>query len=168
MTAQERQCTYANGFSLGEKLWAQLSFFTMLIAGTAGIALADWPWLAPYVLAGWYGVPGLVMRHQTCPRCTHLFVYNDCLQFPPTLTRWIVKERKTAPFSMAEKAAFWAIFLILPLYPLYWLAGQPLLLGVFAASSAAWYAGQGLYFCKHCRVRQCPFNRVPARNAGAA
>jgi hypothetical protein len=167
MASTARKCLYANGFTLWEKLWAQLSFFTMLIVGTAGIALADWRWLAPYIAAGWYGVPGIVMRHQTCPRCAHLYAYGDCLQFPPTLTKLIVKERKTAPFSTAEKITFWLIFLILPLYPLYWLRAEPILLGVFVLSAAMWYSGQWLYFCKRCRVRRCPFNRVQAASTGA-
>ena len=67
MPPLQSECRYAKGFSLWEKLWAQLSFFTMLISGTAGIARADWHWLAPYLVVAWYGVPGIVMRYQTCP-----------------------------------------------------------------------------------------------------
>jgi hypothetical protein len=162
MASTGTECRYANGFSVREKLWAQLSFFAILIAGTAGIIREDWPWLAPYIVAGWYGVPGIVMRHLVCPRCPHLYVYGDCVQFPPTLTKLLIKERKTGPFSGAEKAAFWLIFLMIPLYPLYWLRGQPVLLVVFVGAAVMWYAGQRLYFCKRCRVRTCPFNRARA------
>ena len=161
MTSNQSECRYANGFSLWEKLWAQISFFTMLIAGTAGIAREDWYWLAPYLIVGWYGVAGIVMRHMICPRCPHLFVYGDCLQFHPKWTKWLIKERKTTPLSAAEKAMFRMIFLAVPLYPLYWLRSQPVLLAIFMASAIMWYAGQWLYFCKRCRVRECPFNRVP-------
>jgi hypothetical protein len=168
MTSAKTECRYANGFSLWEKLWAQLSFFAMMFAGIAGIARADWHWLAPYLIVTAYGVPMIVMRHLACPRCPHLYVYNDCAQFPPRWTKWLVKERKTSPFSATERWTFWLIFLLIPLYPLYWLAPQPILLAVFLVSAAMWYSGQWAYFCKRCRVRQCPFNRVPADSPASA
>lgn len=160
MIPLQNDCGYSKGFSLREKLWAQLSFFAMLISGTAGIAHAGWHWLAPYLFVAWYGVPGVVMRYLSCPRCPHLFVYGDCLQFPPKWAKWLVKERKTSPFSAAEKWTFWLIFILIPAYPLYWLRSQPILLAVFLLSATMWYLGQWLYFCKRCRVEQCPFNRA--------
>ncbi len=161
MTSNSGECRYANGFSLWEKLWAQGSYFTMMIVGTAGIARADWHWLAPYLLIAWYGLPGIIMRYVICPRCPHLYVYNDCLQVPPGLAKWLVKERKNTPLSAAEKAVFWLVLLTIPLYPLYWLRSEPVLLTVFVASAVMWFAAQLLYFCKRCRVRECPMNRVP-------
>jgi hypothetical protein len=168
MTSSQKSCRYANGFALWEKLWAQGSFFAMLILGTIGIAREDWPWLAPYLAAGWYGVPGIIMRHVICPRCPHLYVYNDCLQFPPKLTKWLIPRRRTAPLSTLERAAFWAILLMVPLYPLYWLRSETVLLWTFVASAAMWYSGQWFYFCKRCRLRNCPLNRVPAGAMPAA
>ena len=97
------QCHLSNGFSLREKLYAQFSFFVMGIVGMIGIAREDWRWLVPYLVVFGYGVPGIVMRHLTCPRCPHLFVYGDCLQFPPTWAKWLVKQRKTTPFSAIER-----------------------------------------------------------------
>ena len=75
-----------------------------------------------------------------------------------------MKERKTSPFSTTEKWTFWLIFILIPVYPLYWLLSQPILLAVFLLSATMWYLGQWLYFCKRCRVGQCPFNRVPVGN----
>jgi hypothetical protein len=154
-------CHLANGFSLREKLYAQFSFFLMGIVGVVGIARVDWYWLIPYLVVFGYGVPGVVMRHLTCPRCPHLFVYGDCLQFPPTWAKWLVKQRKTTPFSATERWVFYLIFLLIPLYPLYWLYSQPVLLCVFILAAGMWYLGQWLYFCKRCRVEACPFNLVP-------
>ena len=154
------ECPLADGFSVWEKAYAQLSFFTMGIAGTAGISLADWRWVSPYLLIYWYGIPGIIMRHLNCPRCPHLQEYDDCLQFPPTLTKRIVKRRKTTPFSKVELVLFWLIALLIPAYPIYWLRMQPLLLGTFLLSAGLWYGGQLLYFCKRCRVEVCPFNRA--------
>jgi len=160
-----RPCTLAEGFSLREKAYAQASFFTFTIAASIGIARADWPWFIPYALVCWYGVPGIVMRHLSCPRCAHLRQFGDCLQFPARGAAWLVKEWKTTPFSRGELLMFHFIFAFLPLYPIYWLVSQPVLLAVFGVSAAMWYLGQWHYFCKRCRVDACPYNRVPARRA---
>jgi hypothetical protein len=161
MTVIRGECHLSKGFSLSEKLYAQLTFNAMVFSGIAGIALADWRWLAPYLVLTVYGILGAVMRHFSCPRCPHLHVYNDCLQFPPKWTKWLIKERKNTPFSTMERWTSYLIFLLIPLYPLYWLSSQPMLLTVFLASATAWYLGQWFYFCKRCRTRQCAFNRVP-------
>jgi len=158
---QESGCTLAEGFSFWEKAWAQVSFFAMGIPGTVGILLEDWPWVLPYIVIFWYGIPGIVMRHLNCPRCPHLHVYGDCLQAPVSLARWLIKERKTTPHSKLERSLFYAIFSLIPIYPLYWLIPQTVLLVTFVIGAAAWYSAQLLHFCKRCRVYSCPFNRVP-------
>ncbi|MCB2225385.1 MAG: hypothetical protein KQH53_01815 [Desulfarculaceae bacterium] len=155
-------CHLAEGFGLREKIWAQTSFMLMGILGTIGIARADWPWLLPYIFVFWYGVPGIMMRHLACPRCPHLHRYHDCLQAPPAITRWLVKRPTEQPFNRAQKVWFWFLMLAIPIYPLYWLIGQPVLLVMFLASALAWYGGQLLRFCSRCRVRSCPFRRVAA------
>lgn len=153
-------CTLANGFRLWEKIYAQGSFFGMGVFAVVGIALVDWRWVFPYLVIYAYGLMGVVMRHLACPRCPHLFVYDDCLQAPVPITKWLVKEQKTTPFSTVEKLLFYTIFLLVPTFPVYWLAANPLLLAGFLLSAALWYGGQFFYFCKRCRVEQCPFNRV--------
>lgn len=153
-------CNLADGFSIREKIYAQSSFVAMGLSGTVGIALVDWRWVPPYLVIYLYGIMGIVMRHLNCPRCPHLHVYDDCLQAPTRLARWLAKERKTTPFSVSEKILFYAIFILIPVFPIYWLLSNPALLGVFLASAAMWYGGQFLYFCRRCRVEQCPFNRA--------
>ena len=155
------ECSLAEGFSLREKVYAQLSFFVMTVIGTVGIVLSDWPWVLPYILINWYGVPGIVMRHLVCPRCPHLHEYGDCLQLPVKITKRFVKERKTTPFRAFERIAFYTIFILIPAYPVYWLLPNKLLLAAFLVTAGMWYGGQFLYFCKRCRVYECPFNRVP-------
>jgi hypothetical protein len=153
-------CVLADGFSVWVKTFAQLSFWAMGIAGTVGIVLADWPWVLPYVAVYWYGVPGLVMRHLNCPRCPHLWEYGDCLQAPVALTRWLIKERKPPTYATSERFLFYTIFLLIPTYPIFWLASNTILLTIFAIGAVMWYSGQLFYFCKRCRVSECPFNRV--------
>ena len=158
---REPKCTLAEGFTVWEKAWAQLSFLSMGILGTVGIVLVDWRWVFPYVVIYWYGIPGIVMRHLNCPRCPHLYVYGDCVQAPVSLTRWLIKERKTTPHSRFERVLFYGIFILIPTYPLFWLASHIGLLVAFVIAAGAWYGGQFLHLCKRCRVYSCPFNRVP-------
>ncbi len=158
---REPECKLAEGFSIWEKAWAQVSFFVMGIAGTVGIVLVDWPWALPYCVICWYGIAGVIMRHTNCPRCPHLHVYGDCVQAPPSFTRWLIKERKHSPMSGSEKTLFWLIFVLIPTYPLYWLVSYPVLLVPFVIGVVAWYSGQYLHLCRRCRVFSCPFNRVP-------
>ncbi|MHC4445049.1 MAG: hypothetical protein ACYTF1_18920 [Planctomycetota bacterium] len=148
----------AENFSLWEKIYAQFSFIAMGVLGTIGIILEDWIWIIPYVIVYWYGIPGIVMRHLTCPRCPHLYEYEDCLQASIILTKWLIKKQKTNPFSIFEKILFYLIFIIIPTYPIYWLLPNKLLLIAFLISAVMWYSGQFLYFCKRCRVKECPFN----------
>ena len=158
-------CALSKGFSIKEKLFAQISFFGILITGTLGIIWVDYLFVIPYVLIGWYGVPGIIQRYIVCPRCPHLHQFGDCLQLPVNLTRLLVKRQKSAQFSLGEKAVFWAIFLLIPTYPLYWLIQTPLLLALFITFTVMWYAGQFFYFCKRCRIQDCPFNRTGIRIA---
>jgi hypothetical protein len=155
------ECKLAEGFSIWEKAWAQISFLAMGILGTIGIALTDWRWVFPYIVIYWYGILGIVMRHLLCPRCPHLHVYGDCLQAPASLTRWLIKERKATPLSNYEESLFLGIFILIPTYPVFWLVSHTGLLVAFVIAVAAWYSGQFLRFCKQCRVYSCPFNRVP-------
>lgn len=158
-------CQYADGFSIWEKLYAQITFNVFCLTGLIAIAMQDWRWAVPYAVLYFGGVPFVIMRHLACPRCPHLWVYGDCVQLPPFLTKLLVKRPKPVPFSLIEKTAFFAILGLLPLYPLPWLAAKPVLLGIFLTAAAGWYLGQWLHFCRRCRTRRCPWNRVPARGA---
>ena len=155
-----KKCSLAEGFSIGQKIWAQASFIAMSIIGTYGIVLGDWRWALLYFFIFWYGIMGVVMRHLVCPRCPHLHVYNDCLQAPAKLTLWLMKERVTTPLSTLEKFLFYTYFIFVPFFPIYWLMSNPMLLGAFLIPTGMWYLGQFLYFCKRCRVDVCPFNRA--------
>ena len=153
-------CSLSGRFKLWEKIYAQFSFIAMSVIGTIGIAVVDWRWMLPYILINWYGIPGIIMRHLNCPRCPHLHEYGDCLQAPPGLSKWLIKTRKTSPFSASEKLLFYMIFILIPAYPIYWLFSNKVLLILFVLMAGLWYSGQFLYFCKRCRVYDCPLNQV--------
>ncbi len=159
-----QRCNLAKGFSICEKAWAQLTFLGMGIIGMTGIVLYDWKLMIPYVIVYFYGIFGVIVRHTNCPRCPHFHVYGDCLQAPVFLIKWILKgvDRKYTPFSGLEKFLFFLIFITIPVYPIYFLvavANTSLMVSYFICA-AMWYGGQFFYFCKSCRVKQCPFNRA--------
>ncbi|MBT8350720.1 MAG: hypothetical protein KJO26_05750 [Deltaproteobacteria bacterium] len=164
--SNKQQCALAEGFSIWEKLWAQLSFFGIGIIGTIAITQYNWKWVIPYVIIYWYGIPGIIMRHLNCPRCPHLHEFGDCLQVPVFFTKWIIKnvDRKFTPFTPIETFLFYLIFITIPIYPIYFLASNIVLLIAFLVCVAMWYGGQLFYFCKACRVKECPFNRVRGMN----
>lgn len=157
---ESKTCQLSTTFSLWEKIYARGSFAAMGIIGSVGILLEDWIWAVPYGFIAAYGIPGIVMRHLTCPRCPHIYEYGDCLQAPPSLTKWLIKKRKNYPFSIAEKFLFFVIAVGIPTYPLYWLWSNKWLMAVFLMSAIIWFSGQLFYFCKRCRVKECPFNRA--------
>jgi MFS family permease len=154
------KCTLADGFETWEKIYAQLSFIAIGTIGAVGIAVVDWRWALAYVFIYLYGILGVVMRHLVCPRCPHLHVYHDCLQAPPKLTRWLIRERKKTPLSTLEKLLFYTYFIVVPGFPVYWLLATPFLLIAFFGVVGTWYLGQFFRFCNRCRVEQCPFNRA--------
>ena len=161
-------CALSRGFSIKEKIFAQVSFFGILITGTIGIILSDPIFVVPYVFIAWYGVPGIIQRHIVCPRCPHLHQFGDCLQLSPQLTRMLIKKQKEPRLSSREKIVFRLIFILIPTYPIYWLLDSPFLLILFTFSNAFWYGGQFLYFCKRCRIYDCPFNLVEIKEPSSA
>ena len=154
------RCVLSKGFSIKEKIFAQCTFFGIIITGTIGISLSDPMFVIPYVFISWYGVPGIIQRHIVCPRCPHLHKYGDCLQLSSKLTRILVKKQKAPQLKRWERLVFLLIFILIPTYPLYWLAETRFLLISFIIFNACWYGAQFFYFCKRCRVYDCPFNRV--------
>ena len=154
------KCELACGFRLRDKFYAQFTFIAIGVLGTIGIVLEDWIWIAPYVVFYWYGIPGVVMRYLTCPRCPHLHEYGNCLQFPAFFAKMLVKRRKTTPLCVLEKLLFYMVFIVIPVYPIYWLLSRPALLVSFLLAAIMWYSGQFFYFCQRCRVSERPFNRA--------
>ena len=125
------ECRLSDGFKVWEKIYALSSFGSIVTLGAVGISLVDWRWALAYLFIALYGIFGVVMRRLVCPRCPHLHMYNDCLQFPPGVVKRLVKERKETPFSSLERGLFYAYFTFLPLFPIYWLAASPILLIAF-------------------------------------
>lgn len=160
---EQHACKLANGFSTGEKVFAQVTFNAFWITGFIAIWQDSVYWALAYMLIVVYGIFGVVMRHLACPRCPHLHKFGDCLQAPPALTRWLVKKPTTAPMSAGQKLTFLVVMLGIPLFPQFWLWDKPYFLAVYWVFCGAWYAGQLFHFCRRCRVPSCPFNQAGAR-----
>ncbi|MFH1288615.1 MAG: hypothetical protein ABII25_07970 [bacterium] len=150
----------ATSFSIKEQIYAQITFNGFWGFGFLGIILQDWKWAIIYLFIVACGILGLVQRHLTCPRCPHLHVHGSCLQLHPKITKLLIKEQKNNPFSLNEKILFVSIFLLITIFPIYWLKNNIWFLTGFLLFGSMWYLGQFLYFCKRCRVSSCPFNKT--------
>ena len=153
------KCSLAKGFSIYEKLYAQISFFMFTIIGFYGIYIEAPCWSLGYLVI-FASVPFVVQRYLVCPRCPHLYEYGDCLQLHPRITHLFIKRPIATPMNRFEKFVWISIFILLPLFPIYWLTAHKLLLIAFLISCGIWYGGQFFYFCKRCRVYSCPLNRA--------
>jgi len=147
-------------FSIGEQIYAQVTFHGWWISGFIAIALQNWIWATLYFLIVAYGILGIIQRYLTCPRCPHLYEHGSCLQLHPNISKLVIKEKKNYPFSLNEKILFVSVFVLITIFPVYWLVSNHIALAGFILFGSMWYLGQFLYFCKRCRVFSCPFNRV--------
>ena len=160
MVNNEKHTHLACGFSLKEQIYAQLSFHGWWISGFLGIVFQNWLWAILYMFIVVYGILGIIQRHLNCPRCPHLHEYGSCLQLHPRISKLLIKERKNNPFSLSEKILFIVVFILITVFPIYWLINDNLALAGFIIFGSMWYLGQFLHFCKRCRISSCPFNRV--------
>ena len=160
MDTNETNTHLACRFSLNEQIYAQISFHGFWISGFLGIAWQNWEWAIVYFFIVAYGILGIVQRHLTCPRCPHLHEHGSCLQIHPKVTKFLIAKRKSNPFSPNEKVLFISIFILITIFPLYWLQNDNIALAGFTVLGSMWYLGQFLYFCKRCRISSCPFNRA--------
>jgi hypothetical protein len=160
MDNNKKQSHLACDFSLNEQIYAQISFYGWWISGFIGIVLQNWMWAILYMFIVVYGILGIVQRHLTCPRCPHLYEYGSCVQLHPRITKFLIKERKKFPLSLNEKILFITVFILITVFPIYWLKNDILAFAGFIIFGSMWCTGQFLRFCKRCRIPSCPFNRA--------
>ncbi|MHA2273892.1 MAG: hypothetical protein ACXACI_18735 [Candidatus Hodarchaeales archaeon] len=161
-TASSDSSPCKKGFTLREKVFAQLTFQGMGWAGAVAIALKDLLFGVLYLLFAYITVIFIVMRYITCPRCDQLRQHSDCLQLPVFFTKRVIAGYKDEPFTLKETIIFLSIFGGMIIVPQYWLIQAPILFVIFWVFCLLWYAGQFFYFCKTCNVESCPFYRISA------
>jgi len=152
-------CTRIRKFGFGDKLFIRLTFYLSVAVGVYGM----WPAGAMSALgyAAYVAVSySLLMRYSVCARCPHVFVAGDCLFVPAPLVKLVVAPRegrlKVWEAAIAAAAALGTIAI-----PVYWLAGDPVLLIAFLALTLGYLVGLAGHVCKKCQVEVCPLNRNP-------
>ena len=152
--------TCKKGFTIFEKVFAQLTFLGSVFVGAAAMAIENFLFGILYIFFAIIGINFFVMRYYTCPRCEQLWKHSDCLQFPVFLTKRIVSGYKDEPLTLVEKIIFLTIFVLLIIIPQYWLIQVPILFVLFWVCCLLWYMGQFFYFCKTCNIDSCPFYSI--------
>jgi hypothetical protein len=83
-------------------------------------------------------------------------------------TKWF--KPKPGPLSTLDKVILYSFFLLSFIYPIYWLALEPILLVGYLWSIGIMISVLARHECTRCRYFHCPFNMVSddARKAGLA
>ena len=148
-------------FDFAERTLMQFGLYAFLVIGFFGIHQHR-PGLG-------MGIPDLRRRHRIlrpgvlstiCARCPYPYKLEHLPV--PARTGWSRRSnaRRRTPIRTWQKVGVTVFFLSLLVLPLPWLAGQPPLLAGFLGLALPVFGTVVLYYCKRCRNRRCPFNRV--------
>lgn len=155
-------CGSVRGFTLKEKLFAQISFNGGVIIGTYGLFQHDISLAVIYFLYAYIGI-FLVVRYTVCPRCPHLHGAGDCLQLKASLTRRIISKNRKGPLNLYEKILFVMVIYGILIFPVYWIASDLIVLILFLLFYGGSLLGLWLYFCRECQNQTCIQNRCSSR-----
>lgn len=145
-------------FSLGEKLYAQITFHGGIITGAYGLFLNSTTLGIAYLLYAYIGII-LLMRYTVCPRCPHLLVANDCVQLHPKLTKKIICPNRKGPLNLYEKILFTMVLYGILILPIYWIASNIIILILFLLLYGGLLLGLHLHFCPNCENKICIHKR---------
>ncbi|MBU1002507.1 MAG: hypothetical protein KKE73_08285 [Proteobacteria bacterium] len=154
---EKTACAKVGGFSVGEKIFAQVTFNLSVFIAAYSLWLVR-PIFAVAYLVYALGSFTLLMRYTICARCPHLFQAGDCLFLPASLARKIVASDRSGPLGFAEKTLLIGAFAGTFLPPIFWLS-SPLLFGGYVLMAGGCILGLLLHFCRHCHNMICPLNR---------
>jgi len=147
-----------SGFTLVEKLSAQLTFNGGILIGAYGLFLNSRILGIAYLLYSYVGILAL-MRYTVCPRCPHIHVANDCVQLPPLLTKKIISAKRSGPLNVFEKIMFVMVLYGILVIPLYWIASNTIILILFLLVYGGFLLGLYFHLCVRCRNKVCIQNR---------
>lgn len=155
--SKDRDCSNVCTFGFGEKLFIRSAFYLAFLVGAYGIWLSSAALALSY--AAFVGIAYLLlMRYTVCARCPHVFVAGDCLFVPASLVKMFVSPRQ-GRLTMWEGVIAVVAVAGTAAIPIYWLAAQTALLGLFIALTFAYLVGLVGRICKKCQVEVCPLNR---------
>lgn len=151
-----------NKFSPPERLFMVLGFYGFIIVGAVGILMASLVWgliYAAFVVIGLFGI----VLSCLCSHCPYPYEYDTCLFLPVALVKKLRKYNPD-PLKKYEKFGFAFVMAGQVIIPQYWLVENIILLIVFwALCLPTFFVALPLYYCKHCRLFSCPFNKVPLK-----
>lgn len=146
-------------FSFRDKLLFRFGFYGFIIMGTFGISVLESVYMGMAYFA--YSFAGLFLGvlYFLCSHCPHVYVYNDCLFYPPVILKKLYKFQRR-PMNLVDKTGllgFMGSFIILPNI---WIWKNIIILSIFWTFAGPTLLGLFLYVCRHCRNSSCPFNQV--------
>lgn len=153
-----RQCNLIDTFSLKERLIMRTAWFGFTAVGLWGIHRQDPLWALlylVYVLAGF----ALVVLPALCAHCPYPSQYSTCLFLPPGLVQ------RFYPYggprmSLLGKVAVFIVMAGMLAFPQFWLVHDRGLLTLFWLLALPTVVAFPLHYCRHCRHKGCPMNRV--------
>ncbi len=154
-------CKSVCGFTLKEKMYAQLSFNGGVLIATYGLYLHSPVLAIAYFLYAYVGIL-LLIRYTVCPRCPHLHVAGDCLQLHPSIVKKIISKNRNGHLNIYEKVLFVIVLYGILILPVYWISSNSVVLILFLLLYGGLLLSLHLYFCRKCRNVVCIQNRFVA------
>jgi hypothetical protein len=149
-------------FTPPERFFMVIGFYGFIIVGAAGIYSVSILWGLIYTAFAVFGLLGVVLSC-LCSHCPYPYEYNTCLFLPVGLVKKLRKYNPD-PLKKHEKLGFAAVMAGLVVIPQYWLVQNLTLLILFwGLCIPTFFLALPLYYCKHCRLFSCPFNKVPLK-----
>ncbi len=146
-------------FSFRDKLLFQIGFYGFIIVGAFGIFTLESAYVGIAYLV--YTIVGLLfgVLYFLCSHCPHVYVYNDCLFYPPIILKKLYKFRKS-PMNLTDKIGFIGLMGSFVIIPNIWIWKNLAILFFFWAFALPTLFGLLFYVCRHCQNVSCPFNQV--------
>jgi hypothetical protein len=138
------------------------NFITLTLLSSAGLAIGIYStqWLFAYIFLAFFHFYILEQRF-FCTHCPYYAVEGNKVK---CMMNWgwpkYFKPRLTPPGKFELSITSFG-FIILILFPFYWLLKEPFLLGAYLISMLIFLLTIWRYECPHCIYFSCPFNRVP-------
>ncbi len=151
-----------SSFSIGEKLYAQVTFHGGILIGAYGMLLNSTALGLAYLIYAYIGIL-LLMRYTVCPRCPHLLVAQDCVQLHPKLTQKIISPNHKGPLNLYEKVIFIMVLYGIFIFPIYWIISNTLIFILFLLFYGGQLLGLHLHFCPKCENKICIHNSKPMK-----
>ena len=149
-------------FGTPERILMIIGFYGFILVGAIGIFSVSLVWGLIYIGFALIGLFGIVLSC-LCSHCPYPYEHDTCLFLPVSLVKRLRKYNPD-PLKKHEKFGFVFVMAGLVVIPQYWLVQNIILLIVFwVLCLPTFFLVLPFYYCKHCRLFTCPFNKVPLK-----